>query len=79
MALKIVKSAKQYTEVARDEIALLKKVTEGDKDDSHCVVHLIDSFDHMGPNGIRTWHTCRETRIWSVIRILLRFSAPVLV
>lgn len=55
MALKIVKSAKQYTEVARDEISLLKKVMENDKDDSHCIVHLIDSFEHQGPNGIRTY------------------------
>lgn len=53
MALKIVKSARQYTEVAKDEISLLKKVTDNDKDDSHCVVHLIDSFEHHGPNGIR--------------------------
>jgi len=52
VALKIVKSAKQYTEVARDEISILKKVTDNDKDDSHCIVHLIDSFEHQGPNGI---------------------------
>jgi serine/threonine protein kinase len=52
VALKIVKSAKQYTEVAKDEISILKKVTENDKDDSHCIVHLIDSFEHQGPNGI---------------------------
>lgn len=54
VALKIVKSARHYTEAARDEIEILKKVTDNDQDNSKCVVHLLDSFEHSGPNGNRT-------------------------
>jgi serine/threonine-protein kinase SRPK3 len=50
-ALKIVKSAAEYTEAAMDEIELLNKITQQDpKDDKH-VVHLLDHFNHRGPNG----------------------------
>lgn len=51
IALKIVKSAKHYTEAAKDEISILKKVTTEDPNDEMCVVHLVDSFEHYGPHG----------------------------
>jgi serine/threonine-protein kinase SRPK3 len=46
-----VKSAKSYTEAAEDEIKLLRKIAEGDPERKKCVVHLLDYFDHRGPNG----------------------------
>jgi serine/threonine-protein kinase SRPK3 len=53
VALKIVKSAKNYLEAAEDEIKLLRKIAANDKDRSKCVVHMSDDFDHQGPNGRR--------------------------
>jgi len=55
VAMKIQKSASHYTEAALDEIKLLQKVTEFDIDNVKCVVHLLDSFEHKGPNGT---HIC---------------------
>lgn len=55
VALKVQKSAKQYTEAAMDEITILKQVAEGDPDDKKCVVKLLDHFKHSGPNG---QHVC---------------------
>lgn len=50
VALKIVKSAKHYTEAAEDEIRLLDCVRKNsEKDDP--VVLLLDSFRVEGPNG----------------------------
>ena len=55
MALKIVKSARHYTETAIDEIELLKKVAEtkpsalGWKN----VVQMHESFKIIGPHGVR--------------------------
>ncbi|KAJ9086733.1 serine/threonine protein kinase, CMGC, variant 2 [Entomophthora muscae] len=56
-ALKIVKSASQYTDAAIDEIHLLKKVVSSNKDapGRRHVVELLDSFEHKGPNGV---HIC---------------------
>ncbi|EUC37812.1 hypothetical protein COCVIDRAFT_100712 [Bipolaris victoriae FI3] len=57
VALKVVRSAAHYTETALDEIKLLKKVVEANKDHpgrAH-VVSLLDSFNHKGPNGV---HVC---------------------
>jgi serine/threonine-protein kinase SRPK3 len=53
VALKVVRSATHYTETAMDEIKLLKKVVDANKDHpgrKH-VVSLLDSFRHKGPNG----------------------------
>lgn len=53
VALKIIKSAKHYTEAAEDEIRLLEKVrlaSEGHKTPSR-VVALYDHFRVEGPNG----------------------------
>ena len=53
VALKVVRSAAHYTETALDEIKLLNKVNQANKDHpgrGH-VVMLLDSFTHRGPNG----------------------------
>ena len=61
MALKIQKSAPHYREAALDEIELLRCAAEAAKSeevleefgpnyDAH-VVHLLDHFEHTGPNG----------------------------
>lgn len=70
VAMKVQKSARHYTEAARDEIELLecaevaaKKEEEATKEsgeekqnvDTSHVVRLVDSFDHVGPNGT---HVC---------------------
>ncbi|ORY17802.1 serine protein kinase-like protein Sky1 [Clohesyomyces aquaticus] len=57
VALKVVRSAAHYTETALDEIKLLKKVVEANKDHPgrQHVVSLLDSFNHKGPNGV---HVC---------------------
>lgn len=57
VALKIVRSAAHYTETALDEIKLLNKVVEANKNHpgrKH-VVSLLDSFNHRGPHGM---HVC---------------------
>jgi len=57
VALKVVKSAKHYTETAEDEIKLLERVSSANP--SHLgyghVVSLLDHFRHKGPNGT---HVC---------------------
>ncbi|EME88471.1 serine/threonine protein kinase, CMGC family [Pseudocercospora fijiensis CIRAD86] len=53
----VVRSAAHYTETALDEIKLLNKVVEANKDHpgrAH-VVSLLDSFNHKGPHGM---HVC---------------------
>lgn len=55
VALKIVKSARHYTETAIDEIELLKKVADTKPSApgwSH-VVQMYDSFKISGPHGTR--------------------------
>lgn len=58
VAMKVQKSARHYTEAARDEIELLECTVKAAKQentiDSIKVVRLIDSFDHVGPHGVRT-------------------------
>ncbi|KAL4442415.1 hypothetical protein ABPG77_004999 [Micractinium sp. CCAP 211/92] len=54
-AMKVVKSAEAYAEAARDEVALLHAIREGDPADvKHCV-RLLDEFEHPGPHGT---HVC---------------------
>ncbi|KAF9085447.1 serine/threonine protein kinase, CMGC group [Mortierella sp. AD031] len=57
VALKIVKSAKHYTETAMDEIKLLEKVVHANPraPGRKYVVELLDHFMHQGPNGS---HVC---------------------
>ncbi len=55
--MKVVKSAKHYTETAMDEIRLLRAVRETDPDDPYRLktVQLYDDFKIHGPNGS---HVC---------------------
>lgn len=57
VALKIVKSAKHYTEAAADEIKLLLCARDGDPNDDNRnkTVQLLDDFKVTGPNGV---HVC---------------------
>jgi len=55
VALKIVKSAPQYTEAAQDEIRIMERVTGCDPSNNSCCLHLLNHFVHLGPNGT---HTC---------------------
>ncbi|KAK9829340.1 hypothetical protein WJX72_005262 [[Myrmecia] bisecta] len=50
-ALKVQKSAQHYTEAAKDEVTLLKQISDGDPSDERHCVHLFDSFEHSGPHG----------------------------
>lgn len=50
-AMKVVKSASHYTEAARDEVMLLSRIKERSIGIDHRCVQLLDSFDHIGPNG----------------------------
>lgn len=54
VAMKIVRSAKHYTETAIDEIKLLDKITTSDihHPGHEHVIQLLDTFTHKGPNGI---------------------------
>lgn len=54
VAMKIVRSAKHYTETAVDEIKLLDKVTTSDLNHPghQHVIQLLDTFTHKGPNGV---------------------------
>ncbi|RWW49489.1 hypothetical protein BHE74_00044402 [Ensete ventricosum] len=51
VALKIQKSAKEYTQAAVHEMELLSAIADGDPSNSKCVVRLLDHFMHAGPNG----------------------------
>jgi hypothetical protein len=57
VALKIVKSAKHYTEAALDEIKLLQCARDSDQTDDNRfkTVQLLDDFKISGPNG---HHVC---------------------
>ncbi len=50
-AMKIQKSAQQYTEAAMDEVQILKQIGDKDPEGKRPVVHLLDWFEHHGPNG----------------------------
>ncbi|CAM9013520.1 unnamed protein product [Wickerhamomyces anomalus] len=53
VAVKIVRSARHYTETALDEIKLLKKISYNHSIHSgkKHVIAFLDSFNHDGPNG----------------------------
>lgn len=55
--MKVVKSAKHYTETALDEIKLLKRVAEADPTSigAEYVTAVVDDFYIEGPNGL---HVC---------------------
>ncbi|GAB4813103.1 hypothetical protein N2152v2_000149 [Parachlorella kessleri] len=54
-AMKIVRSAENYTEAAKDELTLLGRIQERDPFDTKHCVQLLDSFYHEGPHGL---HVC---------------------
>eukprot|EP00927_Polykrikos_kofoidii_P062921 TRINITY_DN57726_c0_g1_i1.p1 TRINITY_DN57726_c0_g1~~TRINITY_DN57726_c0_g1_i1.p1 ORF type:complete len:809 (+),score=117.27 TRINITY_DN57726_c0_g1_i1:72-2429(+) len=59
VAIKVVKSAKKYRNVALDEVRLLAAVRCGVSDGSdvgRCVIALLDHFDHHSPTG--SVHPC---------------------
>lgn len=49
--VQIQKSAKHYTDAARDEITLLAQISNGDPHNCKHCVRLYDYFEHCGPNG----------------------------
>ncbi|KAK8944240.1 Serine/threonine-protein kinase AFC3 [Platanthera zijinensis] len=51
VALKIQKSAPDFAEAALHEIEVLSAIAKGDPSNCKCVVQLLDSFKHAGPNG----------------------------
>ena len=53
VALKIVKSAPQYTEAAMDEIRIMQRIATTDPENTSCCLHLLNNFVHLGPNGTR--------------------------
>lgn len=57
VAMKIVRSAKQYTDTAIDEIKLLDKVATSEihHPGHQHIIQLLDTFTHQGPNGV---HIC---------------------
>ncbi|RLN89086.1 hypothetical protein BBJ28_00014663 [Nothophytophthora sp. Chile5] len=64
VAMKVQKSARHYTEAAKDEIELLECTVAAAKKEAERkqqeqqeikVVRLVDSFEHSGPNGV---HVC---------------------
>jgi hypothetical protein len=63
VAMKVQKSARHYTEAAKDEIELLECTVHAaqteyetlEQQEAIKVVRLVDSFEHKGPNGL---HVC---------------------
>ena len=53
--MKVVKSAKRYTETALDEVKLLEKIASGDSSllGRNNVIELYDNFKIHGINGSR--------------------------
>eukprot|EP00177_Eucheuma_denticulatum_P008753 GFKZ01015901.1.p1 GENE.GFKZ01015901.1~~GFKZ01015901.1.p1 ORF type:complete len:545 (+),score=73.14 GFKZ01015901.1:177-1811(+) len=73
VALKIQKSAIDYSEAAKDEIKLLQAVKRRDTTGTAPVISLIDHFDHFGPNGR---HVCLVFDVLgsSLLRLIKRFN-----
>lgn len=73
VALKIQKSASDYSEAARDEIKLLKAAAEADPAGNAPVISFLDHFEHFGPNGR---HVCLVFDVLgsSLLRLIKRFN-----
>eukprot|EP00033_Pygsuia_biforma_P001023 GCRY01001168.1.p1 GENE.GCRY01001168.1~~GCRY01001168.1.p1 ORF type:complete len:528 (+),score=162.49 GCRY01001168.1:94-1677(+) len=52
VALKVIKSARHYTDAALDELEMLKIIRQRDPNDDCCCVQLLDDFKVEGPNGV---------------------------
>lgn len=73
VALKIQKSAPDYSEAAKDEIKLLEAVRRRDAHGKAPVISLIDHFEHYGPNGR---HVCLVFDLLgvSLLKLIKRFN-----
>ncbi|CAM4760823.1 unnamed protein product [Rotaria magnacalcarata] len=73
VAMKVVKSAKHYTETALDEIKLLTSVRESDPSDPHRLkcVQLLDDFKVAGVNGL---HVCMVFEVLghNLLKLIIR-------
>ncbi|EGF77797.1 hypothetical protein BATDEDRAFT_13882, partial [Batrachochytrium dendrobatidis JAM81] len=80
-ALKIVRSASNYTEAAIDEIKLLEKVVKANRNDPHrrYIVELCDSFKVKGPHGthIVMAFEVLGPNLWNMIRRYHRRGIPI--
>ncbi|CAD7700906.1 unnamed protein product [Ostreobium quekettii] len=72
-ALKVQKSASQYTEAARDEIDLLTQIRDGDPDVENCCCQLLDWFEHHGTNGR---HMCMVFEVLgdNLLKLIKRYN-----
>ncbi len=86
VALKIQKSASHYREAAIDEIELLNSISSaavstkimgeypvGTSISDLCLVNLVDSFDHSGPNG-RHMCMCFEVLGENLLKVIKRYD-----
>lgn len=73
VALKIQKSAPDYTEAAKDEIKLLQAASRDKSSGGRNVISLIDHFEHFGPNGR---HVCLVFDVLgvSLLKLIKRFN-----
>lgn len=73
VALKIQKSAVDYSEAAKDEIKLLQAVNRRDPEGKAPVLSLVDHFEHYGPNGR---HVCLVFDVLgnSLLKLIKRFN-----
>ncbi|XP_022238262.1 SRSF protein kinase 3-like isoform X2 [Limulus polyphemus] len=73
VALKVVKSASNYTDTALDEIKILRSVRESDPDDPYRekVVQLLDDFKISGVNGT---HVCMVFEVLghNLLKLIIR-------
>ena len=73
VAMKVVKSAKHYTETALDEIKLLTNVRESDPSDPNRLkcVQLLDDFKVAGVNGT---HVCMVFEVLghNLLKLIIR-------
>ncbi|KAH3669473.1 hypothetical protein OGAPHI_001594 [Ogataea philodendri] len=75
VAIKIVRSSKNYREAALDEIKILEKVNNGPENHPgrRHVVQMLDHFVHTGPNGE---HICMIFEVLgeNMLSLLLRYK-----
>lgn len=76
VAIKIVRSSKNYREAAIDEIKILEKINSGANDHpgKKHIVELLDHFIHKGPNGD---HVCMVFEVLgeNMLNLLLRYKS----
>jgi len=75
VAMKIVKSAKHYTETAEDEVKLLQQLATSNPSEPGFpyVVRLMDHFYHQGPHGM---HVCMVFEVLgeNLLTLIRRFD-----